>query len=177
MIRSSVPALEDIYTHPETHIPWYVVLGNHEHKGNGHSSTTPASAPAGGCSDFYTAVSNGEPDEVTADLFLIDTPRSISIGTTGEYPQSIKISREEQLAWLDSALREYRRLQNRPRTSPGLCRYLQGRGGAEDMKYILPILKKHNVDLTQWSHPQLPGDPQTGRTDPLCHQLHHLQDP
>lgn len=99
---------ELIYSHPELMIAWYPLLGNHEYRGN-----TQAVIDYSGVSRrwmmparYYSEVVRG--DSVTVRLVLIDTtPLMTAYRTASDvYPDACKQDNDEQLAWLDSVLRD-----------------------------------------------------------------------
>lgn len=97
---------ELIYSHPELMLPWYVILGNHEYRGNTQAVVdyTQVSARWNMPERYTTRVL--EKDNVSLRLVLIDTTpliykyREDSIG----YPDACRQDDNRQLAWLDSVL-------------------------------------------------------------------------
>lgn len=97
---------ELIYSHPELMLPWYVILGNHEYRGNTQAVVdyTQVSARWNMPERYTTYVL--EKDDITLRLVLIDTTPLIykyREDTTG-YPDACLQDDNKQLAWLDSVL-------------------------------------------------------------------------
>ena len=143
---------EDIYTHPETQIPWYFTLGNHEHRSNGQALIDYSKISARwNMPYFYYKIDVRDPDGVSADLFLIDTPSLIDKyrDNPEEYPQSSLLDREEQLRWLDTELAkstaDFKIVLGH---HPIFAETSKDESECLDMqKYVLPLLQKYGVDL------------------------------
>ena len=143
---------EDIYTHPETHIPWYFTLGNHEHHGNGQALIDYSEISARwNMPNFYYKIQVQNPDGVSADLFLIDTPSLLDKyrDNPGEYPQSAGTSREDQLRWLETELAmSTATFKIVIGHHPVYAQTSKNESERLDMqKYVLPLLQKYGVQL------------------------------
>ncbi len=145
-----ISCFEEMYTHPELQIPWHIILGNHEYKGNTQAIIDYSQVsrrwevPARYYSKSYTH------EGVTIDMFYIDTPPIIDKyrDNPDEYPDACKQDRDAQLKWLDNALANSKAkykivLGHHPvfaETNKEVCE-------REDMqRYVDPLLRKHKVD-------------------------------
>lgn len=141
---------EEMYTHPELQIPWYIIPGNHEYKGNTQALvdyslvsrrwTMPAL--------YYTKSIHKK--GLTADLFFIDTPPLIDKyrDHPEEYPDAAKHSRGEQLGWLREALSssraEYKLVFGH---HPVYAQTTKSKSERRDMqKYVDPLLRSYGAD-------------------------------
>lgn len=97
---------ELIYSHPELMIPWYVIMGNHEYRGNTQAPVdyTKKSARWNMPDRYYTKVL--ENDGITVRLVMIDTAPLLDKyrEDTEKYPDACKQDMDKQLAWIDSVL-------------------------------------------------------------------------
>lgn len=141
---------EEMYTHPELQLPWYVIAGNHEYKGN-----TQALIDYSDVSRRWTMPSlyyskSIEDDGLTADLFFIDTPPLIDKyrKESEEYPDASKHSREDQLKWLEEALSSSKaRHKIVFGHHPIYAETTKNPSEREDMqKYVDPLLRAYGVD-------------------------------
>jgi len=98
---------EDIYTAVVFEKDWYVVLGNHDYRGNTQAQIdyTKISRRWNMPSRYYVVNQTTE-SGISVDLFFIDTsPLQRKYWTeTGKYPDVSKQDTTAQLRWLDSAL-------------------------------------------------------------------------
>lgn len=99
-------SFEDIYARPSLRVPWYVVLGNHDYRGNVDAEVayTKASERWRLPARYYTATESAGPDS-RVQFFCLDTTPFIE-----EYRKpgsSLKVSDQDtgaQLAWLEKDL-------------------------------------------------------------------------
>lgn len=151
-----ISCFEEMYTHPELYIPWHIILGNHEYKGNTQALIDYSGVsrrwemPARYYSKSFTHKG------ITIDLFFIDTPPLIDKyrNTPEEYPDACKQDREAQLKWLDESLAsskaKYKIVLGH---HPVYAQTSKEKGEREDMqKYVDPLLRKHNVDYYLSGH-------------------------
>lgn len=147
---------ELIYGHPELMLPWYPVLGNHEYRGNTQAVLDYSrrsrrwEMPA----RYYAkTVKTGK--EKALLLFIDTTPLMDKYRSDNStYPDAVKQSREEQLAWIEKTLKE----------SDAKWKIVMGhhpvfadtpKSGTEraDMqKYLKPLLDKYKVDIYICGH-------------------------
>lgn len=97
---------ELIYDHPELMLPWYVIAGNHEYRGNTQAviDYSRVSARWNMPDFYYTKVL--ESDDVTVRLVMLDTSPLLDKyrKDTEDYPDAGKRDIDRQLVWLDSVL-------------------------------------------------------------------------
>lgn len=97
---------ELIYSHPELMIPWYVILGNHEYRGNTQAviDYSAVSARWNVPDRYYTFAM--ENDGVTVRFVMVDTAPLLDKyrEDTEKYPDACKQDMNKQLAWIDSVL-------------------------------------------------------------------------
>jgi tartrate-resistant acid phosphatase type 5 len=136
---------EDIYDAPSLMVPWYAVLGNHDHKGNVAAQVeyTKQSSRWRMFSTYYrhTEVLR---DGTLADFFFIDTE---SIRT--QYQDWVNLFRSnDQIAWLD---RELGNSTARWKIVVGHHPIFSGesrRGGTPALiNWLRPLLDKHRVQV------------------------------
>ena len=147
---------ELIYGHPELMLPWYPILGNHEYRGNTQAVLDYSrrsrrwEMPA----RYYAkTVKTGK--EKALLLFIDTTPLMDKYRSDNStYPDAVKQSREEQLAWIEKTLKE----------SDAKWKIVMGhhpvfadtpKSGTEraDMqKYLKPLLDKYKVDIYICGH-------------------------
>lgn len=148
---------ENVYTHPETQIPWFPILGNHEYRGNtqaviDYSQVSRRWEMPGPYYTKHFELENGE----TFDLIFIDTPPIIDKyrnDTTG-YPDAVKQSREQQLEWLESVLSKSR-AQHKMVIGHHPIYADTSKSDTEriDMqKHVDGILRKYKVDIYSCGH-------------------------
>ncbi len=148
---------ELIYAHPELMIDWYAVCGNHEYRGNTQAVLDYSqvsrrwNAPA-----KYYKVSMEAGDNETVDLFFIDTTPLIDKyrEDTEKYPDAGKQSVEEQLAWLEDALRnstaKWKIVLGH---HPVYAQTYKTNSERDDMqRRVQPLLEKYGVDLYVCGH-------------------------
>lgn len=148
---------ENVYSHPETQIPWYPILGNHEYRGNTQAVLDYSDIsrrwqmPA----RYYTKsfkLDNGE----VFDLFFIDTPPLIDKyrNDSTDYPDAVKQDRELQIKWLES---ELSRSKAQHKMVIGHHPIYADTSKADierlDMqKYVDALLRKYKVDIYSCGH-------------------------
>jgi acid phosphatase len=141
-------SFENVYSAPSLHVPWFVILGNHDYHANTDAQLQYGKAhsrwimPA----RYYTKVMRLGP-AAHVEFFFIDT--SPMIGEYQNMPIMASIHQQDvpaQLAWLDQALGASKAqwkivMGHHPIYSAG-----SGHGDQQDMiTNILPLLRKHNV--------------------------------
>ncbi len=99
-------SFEDIYARPSLKVPWYVVLGNHDYRGNVDAEVayTKASARWRMPARYFTATESAGPDS-RIQLFCLDT--SPFIDDYRRPGSSTKVSEQDtgaQLVWLEREL-------------------------------------------------------------------------
>lgn len=97
---------ELVYSHPELMIPWYVILGNHEYRGNTQAviDYSKVSARWNVPDRYYTFAM--ENDGITVRMVMVDTAPLLDKyrEDTEKYPDACKQDMDRQLAWIDSVL-------------------------------------------------------------------------
>lgn len=147
---------ERIYSHPELMLPWFPVLGNHEYRGNTQAVLDYSRVsrrwmmPA----RYYTKAY--EENGVSVRFVLIDTTPLINRyrDNREKYPDASAQDRDRELAWLDSVLTAAKEqwvvvMGHHPIYAE------TGKDNVEraDMqRYVLPILKRHKVDVYACGH-------------------------
>lgn len=147
------------------HVPWYVVLGNHDYLGSVRAQVdyTHTQKYWKMPSPFYDSCfffEGGKRDD-GVHVFFLDTftlaPRhseaySLAMGMTRRQWSSLKMNRREQLVWLDYELGRSRLTW---RVVMGHYPvFSNGSHGDNDelIVCLLPILKRHRVDLYICGH-------------------------
>ena len=140
---------EDMYTHPELQIPWYIIPGNHEYKGSTQALVDYSAISRRWCVPSLYYTKSIEEDSVRADLFFIDTPRLIDKyrNKPDEYPDASRHSREQELSWLKKSLSEsqakYKLVFGH---HPIFAETSKNISEREDMqKFVDPLLRKYGV--------------------------------
>ena len=138
-------SFEDIYDAPSLMIPWYAVLGNHDHQGNVSAQVayTKVSSRWRMHSTYYRhteVLGNG----TLADFFFIDTEPILR-----QYRSWVdRLRRNDQLAWLD---RELASSTARWKIVVGHHPIFSGesrRGGTLALiNWVRPLLDKHRVQV------------------------------
>lgn len=141
---------EEMYTHPELQIPWYIIAGNHEYKGNTQALIDYSQISRRWTMPSLYYMKSIKDDGLTADLFFIDTPPLIDKYREDpeEYPDASKHSREEQLKWLEEALSKSKaRHKIVFGHHPVYAETSKNPSEREDMqKYVDPLLRAYGVD-------------------------------
>lgn len=147
---------ELVYSHPELHVEWFPILGNHEYRGNTQAVLDYSAVsrrwvmPA----RYYSKVLRGR--GVRIRLVLIDTtPLIAKYRAKGEtYPDAGRQDAEAQLAWLDKTLAEADEdWVVVVGHHPVYAQTAKDRSEREDMQALVdPILRRHNVPLYVCGH-------------------------
>lgn len=97
---------ENIYNHPELQVPWNVVCGNHEYRGNTQAviDYSKVSRRWDMPAKYYTKTYTGK--GVTVKVIFLDTAPIIDKyrNNPEEYPDAAMQDADAQLAWLDREL-------------------------------------------------------------------------
>ena len=98
-------SFEDVYTAPALQTPWYVVLGNHDHRGSGQAQVDYSRlSPRWRMPDRYFKVAGALHGAPQIDFFFIDTaPLVLAYGGLIARP-GLRAAADAQLAWLDGEL-------------------------------------------------------------------------
>lgn len=147
---------ELVYQHPELHVEWFPILGNHEYRGNTQAVLDYSAVsrrwvmPA----RYYSKVLSGR--GVRVRLVLIDTtPLIAKYRAKGEtYPDAGRQDAEAQLAWLDKTLAEADEdWVVVVGHHPVYAQTNKDRSERDDMQALVdPILRRHNVPLYVCGH-------------------------
>lgn len=142
-------SFEDVYRAPALQIPWFVVLGNHDHRGNVMAQVAygrthrrwrmparwfehHAALPGGGSADFFF---------LDTQAFVAPDPRTVRMGAAGDSADA------EQLAWLERRLTASRAdwrivVGHHPVISYGM------HGDTPRLvRELKPVLERHRVQL------------------------------
>lgn len=99
-------SFEDVYTAKGLMVPWYVALGNHDHRGNAAAEIEYSkTSPRWRMPDRYYTVTEKAGGTSTLQLFVLDTSPFI-----GEYYGPLSVTKVEgldpkiQIAWLEKEL-------------------------------------------------------------------------
>ncbi len=146
-----------LYSHPELQIPWYPTLGNHEYKGNTQAVIDYSIiSRRWQMEDRYYAKEIQISDSVSALLVFIDTPSLIDKyrNDKEEYPDAEKANMQKQLNWIENTLAnsnsKWKIVMGH---HPIYCGTNKDEIEQLDLqKRLLPILVKHNVDMTFCGH-------------------------
>lgn len=147
---------ELIYSHPSLMIDWFVVLGNHEYRGNTQAVLDYAQIsrrwvmPA----RYYVQSIVPDADEVddfsSANIYFIDTtPLAAGYhGKPDKYPDVQAQDTTKQLRWLDEELSKSKADFNIViGHHPIYVSEKKRKDGKELIAKLDPILRKHNVDI------------------------------
>lgn len=147
---------EHIYSHPELMLPWYPVLGNHEYRGNTQAVLDYSRVSRRWMMPARYYTKTFDDNGVSIRFVLIDTTPLINrYRENGEkYPDASAQDRDRELAWLDSVLTSAKEqwvvvMGHHPIYAE------TGKDNIEraDMqRYVLPILKRHKVDVYACGH-------------------------
>jgi tartrate-resistant acid phosphatase type 5 len=148
-------SFENIYTAPSLAVPWYVILGNHDYRGEPeaqleYAKTHPNWKMPG---RYFTAI-EPLPASGNVEFFFIDTsPFLQKYKEEGEYQAQVsKQDSKVQLAWLDKALGASQAtwkivIGHHPIFSGG-----EHGDTAELIRDVNPLLKKHGVFVYMNGH-------------------------
>lgn len=141
-------SFENIYRAPSLQVPWYVILGNHDYRGEPEAQLQYANTrPRWRMPARYYTAKEPLPGDATVEFFFIDTsPFLQSYHWEPEYRVQVsKQKTEPQIAWLDQALGASKAawkivIGHHPIFSGG-----EHGDTAELVRDINPLLKKHDV--------------------------------
>ena len=148
-------SFEDIYTAPSLQVPWYVILGNHDYRGESQAqldyskTSTRWRLPKRWYSYTQTAL-----DGTTAEFFMLDTSPFIQIYYVDQ-AKDTKVAGQNpdaQLAWLENALTKSTAewkivIGHHPVYSGG-----HHGGQPELVEKLDPILQRHRIPLYMNGH-------------------------
>ena len=143
-------SFEAIYTAPSLQIPWYVILGNHDYRGNSQAQIdyTARSSRWRLPSRWYSTV-QAAMDGTTVEFFMLDTSPFIQIyyADGGVDTKVAGQDTKAQLAWFEAALARSQAdwkivIGHHPIYSGG-----EHGGSAELVALVDPILQRHRVPL------------------------------
>ena len=147
---------EHIYSHPELMLPWYPVLGNHEYRGNTQAVLDYSKVSRRWMMPARYYTKTYEENGMSVRFVLIDTTPLINRyrDNKEKYPDASAQDRNRELAWLDSVLTAAKEqwvvvMGHHPIYAE------TGKDNIEraDMQqYVLPILKRHKVDVYACGH-------------------------
>jgi hypothetical protein len=159
---------EWIYKHPELMIPWYPVLGNHEHEGNTQAVIDYSNVSRRWIMpDRYYSISWTVSQTVEVLLLFIDTAPLIDKYRMNpeEYPAAGKVPFENDLEWIDSTLgsskAKWKVVMGHHPVYAGTTKSESERSDLQQR--LQPLLDKHNVDISigghvhNFQHIQVPG--------------------
>lgn len=174
-------SFEDVYDAPSLQVPWHVILGNHDYRGNSqaqldYSATSPRwSLPA----RWYKR-SERAPDGTSVDFFFLDTSPFIQ---AYHLPSSIVHvdgqDADAQLAWFEQSLAAstadwkivigHHPVYSGKPASDSPQKGEGGGGGSPDLQARLdPILQRHRVPLYMNGHDHDLQHVRRGLTDYVC---------
>lgn len=143
---------ESLYTHPSLNVDWHPALGNHDHGGNIQAQVDYSNIsrrwkmPA----PYYTLVKTR--NDVSIRLIILDTyPLVEGFGSPDE--KYTLAAARKQVAWADSVLSAEKEdwvvvVGHHPVYSAHPTR----QNTEELVEYLLPVLKKHDVDFFIGAH-------------------------
>jgi len=144
-------SFEDVYTQPALQVPWYVVLGNHDHRGNPQAQIQYAKKskrwrmPARYWSQVEQLPGGGK-----AEFFFLDTTPFAEHGGEEKGRHARRSARDDdvQLGWLEGALRDSRAewrivVGHHPVYSEGSAHG----NTVELVKRLKPLLERYHVQL------------------------------
>ena len=148
---------ELIYAHPALMIDWYGACCNHAYRGNTPAVLAYSTASRRWIAPVkYYKVSMEAGDNEMVDLFFIDTTPLIDKyrEDTEKYPDAGKQSVEEQLAWLENALKtstaKWKIVLGH---HPVYAQTYKSNSERADMQArVKPLLEKYGVDLYLCGH-------------------------
>lgn len=143
---------ESLYTHPSLNVDWYPALGNHDHGGNIQAQVDYSNIsrrwkmPA----PYYTLVKTR--NDVSIRLIILDTYPLVEGYGSPDEKYTLAAARK-QVAWADSVLSAEKEdwvvvVGHHPVYSAHPTR----QNTEELVEYLLPVLKKHDVDFFIGAH-------------------------
>lgn len=148
-------SFEDVYSDHALHVPWHVVLGNHDYKGNPQAEVdyTQRSRRWQMPSRYFSKTFEaGEDSGVKAQFFFIDT--SPMIDDYRQHPDDYAVADQDaaaQLRWLDEELKKSTArwkfvVGHHPVYTVGKRKKAAGGGIQKELeKSLMPLLEKHHV--------------------------------
>lgn len=142
-------SFESVYKGPSLQIPWYAVLGNHDHRGNVQAQIDYKSPrwrmPARYFRELFRIDAGNQ-----LELFFLDTTPMLN--RRGKQAPDDPLERERQLSWLEQSL-----TASRARWKMVIGHHPIYSGGVhgertELVEYLLPILLRQKADLYVHGH-------------------------
>jgi tartrate-resistant acid phosphatase type 5 len=152
-------AFEDVYTAPSLQVPWYVALGNHDHKGDVRAQIAYSERSARWrMPDTHFRHTEAVPGGGALDLFFLDT-EPIKRGYADWIRRLTGFFSDDQLAWLDREL-----AASTARWKIVIGHHPVFSGGSHQntpalVAWLKPILERHKVQVYLNGH---------------CHNLEHV---
>lgn len=155
-------SFEDVYSDHALHVPWYVVLGNHDYKGNPQAQIdyTRISRRWQMPARYFTKTfAAGEDSPVQAQFFFIDT--SPMIEDYQQHPGEYAVADQDaaaQLRWLEDELKQSTArwkivVGHHPIYTVGKRKKAIGGGIQKELeKALLPLLEKYHVQAYLAGH-------------------------
>ena len=159
-------SFEDIYTAPSLQVPWWAILGNHDHHGRIDAQIEYArTSPRWRMPALHYATSARAPDGATVELFFLDTtPMARESREEGDpaAPEGVHVG-QDQLDWLDKALA--RSTADWKLVAGHHPIYSGGHHGdtQELISRLKPILERHGVQAYLNGHDHDQQDIQVGK--------------
>jgi tartrate-resistant acid phosphatase type 5 len=160
-------SFEDVYVAPSLQVPWRVILGNHDYRGNSQAQLDySARSSRWKLPARWYSFAEPAPDGSLAEFFAVDTSPMMSM-YYADGAKSVKVGEQKQnvplqLTWLDKALANSRAdwkivlghhpvysgklLKETSATDPDKLTRLAG-GSPDLMGQLDPILQRHRVPL------------------------------
>jgi tartrate-resistant acid phosphatase type 5 len=160
-------SFEDVYVAPSLQVPWRVILGNHDYRGNSQAQLDySARSSRWKLPARWYSFAEPAPDGSLAEFFAVDTSPMMSM-YYADGAKTVKVGEQKQnvplqLTWLDKALANSRAdwkivlghhpvysgklLKETSATDPDKLTRLAG-GSPDLMGQLDPILQRHRVPL------------------------------
>jgi len=100
-------SFEDIYTAPSLQVPWYVILGNHDYRGNSQAQLDYAkTSTRWKLPTRWYSVTQAAPDGTSVEFFMLDTSPLMQeyYADGGAKTKVVGQDTAAQLAWFEAAL-------------------------------------------------------------------------